>query len=169
MWDKYLRLHYISKMSTFRGQFNCTIDDKGRIKMPVSFLEQFPAEDNGKFIMKKGLDHCLEIYPLAVWEREEAELKKLNLANNALRRYRTLFTVGLIEITIDNAGRFLIPKSLMQYINHSRDVVMKGDLDFVQIWDVEQFDKFLIESLANMDDYSEKVANYLDDKEKQNR
>lgn len=153
-------------MSTFRGQFNCTIDDKGRIKMPVSFKTQFPAEDKGCFILKKGLDDCLEIYPLATWEQEEEKLRKLDRYNPVQRAFYSTYTIGISDMALDSADRFLIPKSLMGYINNTREVILKGELDCIQIWEANRFNEFVANNLANMHQYSIEVSNYLNELER---
>jgi MraZ protein len=73
-------------MDSFRGQFNCNVDDKGRIKLPVLFKSQFPAADEGRFMLKKGLDDCLEIYSLAGWRLEEDKLRLLDRYNPTHRK-----------------------------------------------------------------------------------
>ncbi|MCS6820129.1 MAG: division/cell wall cluster transcriptional repressor MraZ [Chitinophagales bacterium] len=153
-------------MNTFRGQFNCTIDDKGRIKMPVSFKAQFPPEDKGVFMLKKGLDDCLEIYPLATWQKEEEKLRKLDRYNPVHRAFYSTYIIGLTEITLDSADRFLIPKSLMGYINNAKEVVLKGELDCIQIWDVNTFNEYVANNLAKMYQHSIEVSNYLNELEK---
>lgn len=152
-------------MITFRGEFNCSVDDKGRIKLPVSLKAQFPKEDDGKFMLKKGLDECLEIYPLATWLKEEDRLRKLDKYNPVHRAFHNGFTIGLIEIGLDGSDRFLIPKNLMKYISNSREVILKGELDCIQIWDVNRYEQFTNGNLGNMHNLSIEVSKYLNEQE----
>lgn len=153
-------------MSTFRGQFNCTIDDKGRIKMPVSLKAMLPPDEKGRFMLKKGLDDCLEIYTLSGWYKEEERLKKLDKYNPIHRHFKTTFTIGLMEMCLDGADRFLIPKNLMEYIQYSREVILKGELDCIQIWSEAKFNEFISGNLSNMHQYSIEVSNYLNELER---
>lgn len=153
-------------MNTFRGQFNCTVDDKGRIKMPVSFKAQFDAADKGSFMLKKGLDDCLEIYPLATWAKEEDRLRKLDRLNPVHRAFFGTYIIGLTELTLDSSDRFLIPKSLMGYLNNAREVILIGELDCVKIWEASKFNEFVSGNLPNMHQYSIEVSNYLSELEK---
>ncbi len=152
-------------MSRFRGEFNCTVDDKGRIKMPVSLRAQFPKEDDGKFMMKKGLDDCLEIYPMKTWEKEEAKLEMLDKYNPVHRHFASGFTIGLMESSFDNSDRFLIPKNMMKYISNAREVIVKGDLDCIQIWDLNKYEQFTNGNLGNIHSLSIEVSKYLNEQQ----
>ena len=150
-------------MDSFRGQFNCNVDDKGRIKLPVLLKAQFPAEDEGKFMLKKGLDDCLEIYTLAGWRLEEDKLRMLDRYNPTHRKFRGQFTEGLIELSLDSSDRLLVPKSLMQYIHNAREVIVKGELDCIQIWDVKAFEKFMDSDPTELHNMSIEISKYIDE------
>ncbi|MBS1595595.1 MAG: MraZ N-terminal domain containing protein, partial [Bacteroidetes bacterium] len=62
----------------FLGEINCSVDDKGRVKMPVSFSRQFAEGDKGRFMIARDLDDCLVIYPLETWKAQEEKLRQLN-------------------------------------------------------------------------------------------
>ncbi|HRN93544.1 MAG: hypothetical protein M9931_00735 [Chitinophagales bacterium] len=153
-------------MGKFRGQFNCSVDDKGRIKMPVSFKQQFDPADKGSFMIKKGLDDCLEIYPLAIWTKEEERLDRLDDYNPIHRAFRGTFILGITELTLDGSDRFLIPKSLMGYLNNTREVIMVGDLNLIKIWEPSKLHDFTSVTLPNMHQYSIEVSNYLNELER---
>ena len=64
----------------FLGEINCSVDDKGRVKMPVSYSRQFPDTDKSRFMIAKDLEDCLVIYTLEGWKAQEEKLKQLNQA-----------------------------------------------------------------------------------------
>lgn len=150
---------------TFLGEFTCTVDDKGRVRMPATLKSKFPAADEGKFMMVKGLDDCLVIYPLAVWQQEEAKLRKLNRMNPDHRAFINAFTIGVSEMQLDGNDRLQISKQLMRYLGNAKEVIVKGELDQIQIWEVSKYEQFTAGNSSNMHEVSERVAKYLDDLE----
>ena len=148
----------------FLGEINCSVDDKGRVKMPVSFSRQFPDTDKGRFMIAKDLDDCLVIYTLESWKAQEERLRQLNNFNPTHRAFINAITVGLTEVEMDNADRFLISKQLMKYIGNSKDVTLKGQFDRIQVWDTAKYDQYISGSLANMQHLAADVSQYLDSK-----
>jgi MraZ protein len=110
----------------FRGQYDCTMDDKGRIKMPAALRKQFPADEKGSFMIAKDIEDCLVIYPMKEWEAQEAKLMKLNENDPELRQFASAMMIGLTEVQFDSADRFLVSKSLSKYLGNSKDVVLLG-------------------------------------------
>ena len=146
----------------FLGEINCAVDDKGRIKMPASLAKQFPAEDHNRFMIAKDLEDCLVIYPLKTWEQQEQRLAKLNDFNPQHRAFKNVITVGLTEMELDNAGRFLISKSLMKYVGNAKEVILKGQFDRIQIWEVSKYEQHIQGHIGNIQSLAEDVSKYLD-------
>ncbi len=146
----------------FLGEIQCSVDDKGRIKMPASLAKHFPAEDGNRFMIAKDLEDCLVVYPLKTWEQQEQQLAKLNNFNPTHRAFKNAITVGLTEMELDNAGRFLISKSLMKYIGNAKEVVLKGQFDRIQIWEVSRYEQYIQGNIGNISAIAEDVSNYLD-------
>lgn len=146
----------------FRGQFDCTMDDKGRIKMPAALRKQFPAEDNGKFMIAKDLEDCLVIYPLKTWEKQEALLAKLNPFNLKHQQFINAITVGLIDMDMDSADRFLVNKSLLRYLGNNKEVILKGKVDRIQVWDAAKFEQYTQGNIANVQSLADEAAAHLD-------
>ena len=73
-------------------------------------------------------------------------------------------TVGLTEVEMDNADRFLISKQLMKYIGNAKDVILKGQFDRIQVWDATKYDQYIQGSLSNMQQLAAEVSQYLDSK-----
>ena len=146
----------------FIGEIQCAVDDKGRIKMPASLAKQFPVEDQSRFMIAKDLEDCLVIYPLKTWEQQEAKLSKLNDFNPTHRAFKHAITVGLTEMELDNAGRFLISKSLMKYVANAKEVILKGQFDRIQIWEVSKYEQYINGNIGNITAIAEDVSKYLD-------
>jgi MraZ protein len=147
---------------TFRGQYDCTMDDKGRIKMPASLRKQFPNDENGSFMIAKDIEDCLVIYPMKEWEKQENRLMKLNDFDPELRQFATSMMIGLTEVQFDSADRFLVSKSLLKYLGNTKDVILLGRFTKIQIWDAAKFEQYNNGGIANIKDLAAKAATYLD-------
>lgn len=163
-WELVLLLWEVIIRMKFLGEITCTVDDKGRIKMPSSFFKQFPAEDKGCFYIAKDIDDCLVIYPMQTWAEQEAKLRKLNTYNPEHRNFINGITAGLTEVEFDNSGRFLISKQLMRYIGNAKEVVLKGMFDKIQIWESSKYDQFIASQHGNISHLADVVSKYLDEK-----
>ena len=150
----------------FLGEINCSVDDKGRVKMPVSYSRQFPETDKSRFMIAKDLEDCLVIYTLEGWKAQEEKLKQLNPFNPKHRAFINAITVGLTEVEMDNADRFLISKQLMKYIGNAKEVILKGQFDRIQVWEASKYEQYIQGNLANMQDLAADVSQYLDSVEK---
>ena len=142
----------------FRGEFPCTMDDKGRIKMPSSLRKLFPAEDKGAFMIAKDIEECLVIYPMKAWEEKEASLRALNQSDPDLRQFVRASMIGLTEAQFDNADRFLVNKGLAKHLGNSKDVVLLGVFDQIQIWDAARLEQYQNASIGNIKGLAAKAA-----------
>lgn len=146
----------------FLGEIQCSVDDKGRIKMPSSLNRHFPKEDGKRFMIAKDIEDCLVIYPLSTWDKQEQKLSKLSDFNPTHRAFKNAITVGLTEIELDSADRFLISKSLMKYISNAKDVILKGQFDRIQIWEVSKYEQYIQGNIGNIAEIANDVSKYLD-------
>src|SRR5687767_8502862 len=153
----------------FRGDYECTMDEKGRIKMPAVLRKQFTALKDNKFVLVKDLEDCLVIYPMKSWNALEDKLKKLNPFNLNHQRFIHLLTNGWTEVEIDSADRFLISSTLKKHLGNSKDVLMKGKFDRIQVWDVNKYNQYAQLNTANSEHLAADAAAYLDGLEKEKK
>lgn len=153
----------------FLGQFDCTMDDKGRIKMPAALGKQFPEADGNTFMIAKDIEDCLVIYPLKTWAKQEKLLQKLNPFNLKHQQFINAITVGLTEVELDSASRFLVSKSLMKYLGNGKDIVMKGKFDRIQIWEAGKYEQYTQSNTSNIQSLADEASAYLDSLEKPSR
>ncbi len=135
----------------FRGEFNHTIDAKGRIIIPVKFREKL-GED---FIVTQGLDGCLSAYPVEEWKHFEENLTALSLIKKENRQLIRFFVSRAAEVELDKQGRILIPGPLREYACLEKDVVLVGVLNRVEIWDKQ---RYLDSEVEDMDEVAERMA-----------
>ena len=114
----------------FMGEYNHTIDAKGRLIVPAKFREILG--DN--FIVTKGLDGCLFVYPNDEWTRFEEKLKSLPLTNKNARQFTRFFLAGAAACEVDKQGRILLPQVLREFASLEKDVVLVGVASRIEIW-----------------------------------
>ena len=120
----------------FMGEYNHTIDAKGRLIIPSRFRELLGEE----FVLTKGLDGCLSIYPMDEWEAFEMKLRALPLTNKNARTFSRFFVAGAAMCELDKQGRILVPQTLREFAGLDKDVVLTGNLNRIEIWSKEKWE-----------------------------
>lgn len=136
----------------FMGEYHHTIDDKGRLIIPSKLRYELGEE----FIVTKGLDGCLFVYPKNEWENITKKYKDLPNTKDA-RNYLRFFLSGAIVCGFDKQGRINITQPLVKYADLKKDCVVIGVNERLEIWDQERFDKFLLDNEASMSDIAENL------------
>jgi len=129
-------------MIDFLGEYEVTMDAKGRFLLPAGFKKQLADEDAGKFVINRGIEACLSLYPMQSWIPIFSKVSKLNEFDPKVRQFRRYFLNGATQVELDTAGRLLIPKSLMEYAALEKDVVLVSAVDKIEIWDKTRYTKF---------------------------
>ena len=119
----------------FMGEYNHILDAKGRLIIPARFRELLGEE----FILTKGLDGCLSIYPMDAWEAFETKLRALPLTNKNARTFTRFFVAGATNCELDRQGRILVPQTLREFAGLEKEVVLTGNLDRIEIWSKEKW------------------------------
>ena len=140
-------------MAGFLGEYEATIDAKGRFLLPGGIKKQMPDEEN-TIVISRGFEKCLLLYPLKSWEAIEEKIKKLNEFNPKVSQFRTLFVGGATYVELDTAGRILLPPSLREYAGLGKDILLASDIDKIKIWDSGKykklFEEFSSDAFANL-------------------
>ena len=115
----------------FTGEYNHTIDAKGRLIVPAKLREQLGDE----FVVTKGLDgNCLSVYPMEEWKVLEGKLRQLPLNNLNGRKLTRYLMAGASVCELDKQGRILLPSVLREFAQLEKEVVLVGVMDRVEIW-----------------------------------
>ena len=133
------------------GEYNHTIDTKGRLIIPSKFREVLGDE----FVVTKGLDGCLFVYDNQEWTAFEEKLKALPLMNKESRKFVRFFLAGAASLEVDKQGRILIPSVLREFAGLDKDVVLVGVGARIEIWSKEKWDE------ASMYDDMEEIAEHM--------
>ena len=119
----------------FMGEYNHTIDAKGRLIIPSKFRELLGEE----FVLTKGLDGCLFVFPMNEWGAFELKLKSLPLTDKNARAFSRFFVAGAATCELDKQGRILVPSTLREFAGLDKDVVLAGNLSRIEIWSKEKW------------------------------
>lgn len=134
-------------MSTFIGNIDAKIDEKGRIFIPATYRHLLPDDENKQLAIRKDTDtNCLVLYPKHVWEAKVTELKNtLDVEWDPEDKLLfTQFTGSAQWVDIDSQGRILLDKRRLQSINANKDLVFVGMMDRFAIWDKQTYENYLL-------------------------
>jgi MraZ protein len=139
------------------GEFDCKLDQKGRLMVPSSLKKQLPNVEQEGLVINRGFEKHLVIYPKKVWEGIVAELSKLNPYEKKTREFIRFFTRGASELSLDASGRVLLPKSLLEFAGIEGDVVLACQFDKIEVWSKATYDELLDNEPENFANLAEEV------------
>ena len=128
-------------MIGFLGEYEVTLDAKGRFLLPAGFRKQLEDGAN-QFVINRGIETCLSLYPMQSWEPIFSEVSKLNDFDPKVRQFRRYFLNGATNLELDSAGRLLLPRALMDYAGLNKDAVLVSAVNKIEIWDKTKYTQF---------------------------
>lgn len=137
----------------FMGEYQHSLDSKGRLIIPAKFREEL----GDSFIVTRGLDHCLFVYPKSEWDILVQKLKSLPLTRSDARRFVRFLLSGAIECELDKQGRITLPASLREYAELEKEVVAIGVSNRVELWSKSRWESYLDEAEAIYEDMAETI------------
>ena len=135
-------------MTGFLGEFEATLDAKGRFLLPAGFKKQLPEAEISRFVINRGFEKCLALFPMRTWEPLIAKITGLNEFDPRQREFRRAFLNGATYVEPDTAGRILLPPSLKAYAELEKDIVLMATGDKIEIWDSIKY-KQLFDSISS--------------------
>src|SRR5690625_4675953 len=137
-------------MTGFLGEYESRLDAKGRFLFPAGFRKQLPEGDassekqpaGAQFVMNRGFEKCLTLYPMHAWQPIFDRITKLNDFDPKVRAFRRYFLNGAVTLKLDTAGRLLIPKNLCDYAALDKQLVLASAVSKIEIWDKKQYQQF---------------------------
>jgi MraZ protein len=150
-------------MTAFIGEFECKIDPKGRLMLPVALRKQIPNEAEDKFIVNRGFEKHLNLYPINEWKKTTAKLNKLNLFVKKNRDFLRRFNNGATELEIDTTGRVLLNKNLVDYASIDKDVILVAYADRIEVWNKADYQNMMNDDSIDFSDLAEDVMGGLND------
>ncbi|MGR6544916.1 division/cell wall cluster transcriptional repressor MraZ [Paenibacillus tundrae] len=140
----------------FMGEFQHSIDDKGRVIIPAKFRESLGPS----FVVTRGLDQCLFVYPMEEWGIMEQKLKALPLMKSDARAFTRFFFSGATECDLDKQGRVNLPGNLREYAKLDKDCVVLGVSNRVEVWSKDIWENYFNQSEEVFNDIAEKLVDF---------
>jgi MraZ protein len=125
----------------FRGRYEHTIDAKGRTSVPARYRDVLAGMGERRIILTNALDKCLNAYAMPKWIEFEDKIAKLPRFDPAVQQLKRIYVSGAIECEIDDSGRVLIPPTLRDYAELSKDVLWAGSGEYAELWDKKTWQK----------------------------
>jgi len=144
-------------MSQFIGEFECKIDDKGRMLLPAGLRKQLSPAAQEKFVVTRGFESCITLYPMDEWQVISAAVNKLNRFDKKNREFLRYFYRGATELELDATGRLLFPKQLLQYASIERQLVLSAYSNMIEVWNPQKFEAQITDEPENFADLAQEV------------
>jgi len=141
----------------FYGEYEHTIDKKGRLIIPSRFREAFKEYDVQKFYITRGLDRCLFMFTENEWKNQESKLKSISFTKSESRKFNRMYFAGASQIECDKQGRILIPKYLKDFAAIKKDVMIIGVSNRIEIWSRDDWNSYYNSSKESFEDIAEKL------------
>ncbi len=141
-------------MIGFLGEYEATVDAKGRFLLPAALKKKLPEDSASQFVISRGFEKCLTLHPIANWNPLFENLSKLNDFDPKVREFKRYFLNGATELELDTAGRLLLPQNLREYAGLDKDILVVGSGKKIEIWDKvrhkEFFDSMTPQMFSNL-------------------
>lgn len=138
----------------FIGEYSYSIDDKGRLSLPAKFRRQL----EGGVVVTRGLDRCLTVYPTPQWKERAEKLAQLPDHLKRNRDYARLQLSGAWDAPLDSQGRIMLPDYLRRYASLTKQVVVTGLYDRLEIWDEAAWHAYRDETESRSNDIAESIT-----------
>lgn len=138
----------------FIGEYSHSVDEKKRLAVP----SKFRAELKSKVVVTRGLDSCLFVYTMKAWEELAGKLGALPVGESGTRSFTRLMLAGAVDVDVDKQGRILIPDYLKSYAGLTRNVVIAGLYNRLEIWDEKKWNEYKKKAEKNSDDIAEQLG-----------
>ncbi len=132
----------------FYGEYQVALTSGGRLVLPKKIRELIKGS---QFVLTKGFDHCLSGYDQQDWERRSQEFLSSSLLSTESLQMRRFIFSGAVYIDLDEQGRFVMPKSLSEYLNLGLKAVFVGVGDHFEIWSDANWQTYLTNTAKQVD------------------
>lgn len=146
----------------FLGEHKCKLDERGRLRLPSSLKQQLNPAAQGKFVVNRGLDGCLELYPYDLWlVLRKKMFSKLNKFNKKHRDFMRMFLSGATELELDNVDRLNFPNQLLQHAGIEKECYLTPGQGTIEMWSVKRYEEQL--NSFKSDDYQDIAQDVMGD------
>ena len=121
-------------MPSFKGQYEHSVDSKGRVSFPAKLRKSLTPEAQERFTILRGVDPCLQLYPADEWQMFEKRLSNINSFSEEGRTVKRHLLRYAEDISLDNQNRIALPSQLMEYAGIEDKAIFIGSVEYVEIW-----------------------------------
>ena len=139
------------------GEYTCKIDAKGRLRLPAPLLKQLGEQADQGFVLNRGFEQCLVLYPRQSWDSHAKEIQQLNQYVKRNRDFVRYFFRGATELELDSNTRLLLPKPLLQYAQVDKELILLAYFDKIEIWSKAQYEALLEQEPEDFEALAEDV------------
>ena len=151
-------------MDLLTGTYDCKVDAKGRLMMPVALKKQLAGILQEGFVLRRSVfQKCLELYPMSEWQVLMQKINKLNKFKKKNNDFIRRFTAGVKMVEVDANGRLLIPKDLTVFANISKNIVVASAINIIEIWDKDLYEQAIDDATLDFADLAEEVMGQDED------
>ena len=147
----------------FLGEIVIKLDDKGRMRIPTALKEAMSDKAVHRFVVNRGFENCLTLYPYDVWEVVKAKVDKLNTFNREKREFVRKFYSGATICSLDGSDRINIPNQLLDFAGMKKDIILTPVKDYYELWDQKKYNDMI--SQADSSSFEELAERVMGDSE----
>jgi len=144
-------------MSSFKGSYSYSVDAKGRINIPSKLRRYISPDANETFVITRGYEQCLFIYPLDEWMNLEQSIRHLSPSNSQHRFFTRTLLQYAIDCQLDAQSRISVPKELLQFGGIEDQVLILGVLERIELWNPRTHENYLRSQTESYEDVAQKV------------
>ncbi len=147
------------------GEYDCKLDGKNRVLFPSGLKKQLPESAEMRFVINRGFEKCLVLYPKSEWEKISNEVNELNMYNRKNREFLRYFYRGASELPLDSSNRILLPKSLLAFAGIEKDIILFAYSNKIEIWDKARYESLLTDEPDDFAALAEEVMGKKENKD----
>jgi len=144
-------------MSSFKGRYAYSVDNKGRIALPAKVRKNVSSGANDIFILTRGFEQCLFLYPQDEWSKVEDSLRVLSASNPQHRFFIRTLLQWAVDCQLDSQSRITIPQDLLKFAGIENEVLILGVLERIEIWNPKTFEEYMNNQPATYETVAEVV------------
>jgi MraZ protein len=144
--------------TNFFGEYECKLDEKGRLRLPSAILNQLGENNSRDFVANRGFERCLYLFPKDVWTVKLNEVQGLNEYLSEVRQFKRYFYRGATEFTPDKADRILLPKILLDYAGIDKTLIITAVGEYLEVWSAEAYKDIVNAEPADISALAQKIA-----------
>lgn len=145
-------------MTNFFGEYECKLDEKGRLKLPSAILQQLGENASRDFVANRGFECCLYLFPKDIWTIKLNEVQGLNEYLPEVRQFKRYFYRGATAFTPDKADRILLPKTLLDYAGIDKSLVITAVGEYLEIWNADNYRQMISAEPEDISALAQKIA-----------